>query len=302
MEFAKVVRDIRDLKVQGAENVAKAAVNAFYHIIHKSKATTPKQLYHELNEAKIILFNARATEPCMRNAINYVLHNIRTDNLIEMVKKLDHNIKYVDEHFRRTEEKIQVYGENKIKKSSVVFTHCHSSAVMSILKHANRNGKKFEVHATEARPRFQGRLTAEELSKAGIPVKMYVDSAARLALKKADICLFGADAIQSDGKVINKIGTEMFAEIAHRYEIPVYHCTDSWKMDPASVYGIDEKIEQRKAKEVWDKAPKGVQIINPSFEKVNPENITGIISELGQFRPEVFVQEVRRVYPWVFER
>ena len=112
--------------------------------------------------------------------------------------------------------------------------------------------------------------------------------------------LLGADAVTSEGKVINKIGSELFTEIADRYEVPVYVCTDSWKFDPKSVFGYEEEIEKRKPTEIWPTAPRGVKIANFAFEKVNPDLITGIISELGIYKPSIFVEEVKRAYPWMF--
>jgi len=182
----------------------------------------------------------------------------------------------------------------------VVFTHCHSSTVIEILKQANKQGKRFTVHNTETRPKFQGRLTAQELARLGIPVVHYVDSAARLALKKADIMLIGADAITTEGKVINKIGSELMAEVAEKWDVSLYVCSDSWKFDPKSVFGYEEEIEKRKPTEIWPTAPKGVKIDNFAFEKVNPDLITGIISELGIYKPTIFVEEVKRAYPWMF--
>ena len=181
-----------------------------------------------------------------------------------------------------------------------IFTHCHSSSVVGILRKAKEQGKKFEVYCTETRPMFQGRITASELAQLKIPVTMFVDSGARIALKEADLMLIGSDSISTEGKIINKIGSEMFSEIANKYDVPVYSCTDAWKFDPQSVYGYEEKIEKREAKEVWKKPPKGVKISNLAFEKVHPNLIMGIISELGIIQPEAFVVEVKRKYSWMF--
>jgi ribose 1,5-bisphosphate isomerase len=190
-------------------------------------------------------------------------------------------------------------GSKKIKNGMVVFTHCHSSTVMSVLIEAKKQGKRFAVHNTETRPRLQGRKTAKELSNAGIKVRHYVDSAARLALKGADIMMIGADAITSEGRVINKIGSELFAEVAHRYDIPVYVCTNSWKFDPETVFGFTEEIEQRTAEEVWARPPKNVIIDNKAFEIIRPELIAGAITELGIYEPQILVEEIKREYPWM---
>jgi len=300
MQFRRVLGDIKNLKIQGAENVAKKAVSALKYSIHHSKAHNAKQLLHEISDAAKQLRTARSTEPCLRNALKYVLTNISKSDLIQLIKDIDRNTKEVNEYFRSAEKKIAEYGSRKIKRKHIVFTHCHSSTVMMILAKAAFSGTKFELHNCETRPKLQGRITAKEVSAMGIPVKHYVDSAARMALKKADLFLFGADAIQSDGRIINKIGTEMLLEIAHKYDIPSYCCTVSWKFDPKTIYGVDEPIENRNAEEVWPKAPKKVTIMNPAFEIIDPYLVTGVISELGVFRSEVFIDELAREQPWMF--
>ena len=179
----------------------------------------------------------------------------------------------------------------------VIYTHCHSSTVTQILTEANKLGKDFEVHNTETRPLFQRRTTAKELAKSGIKVTHYLDSAARLALKKSDMMMIGCDAITTD-KVINKIGSELISERAYKYEIPLYVCTHSWKFDPLSVKGYEEAIEQRHALEVWKNTPKNVIIDNHAFEQIDPTLCTGIISELGVFKHSAFIEEVQRTFPW----
>jgi ribose 1,5-bisphosphate isomerase len=105
--------------------------------------------------------------------------------------ELDKRIKLVTKHFDTSLKKIASIGARKIKNGMIVYTHCHSSTVTAILKEAKAQGKRFEVHNTETRPKYQGRITAAEIAKAGIPVTHYVDSAAKIALEKADIMMIG---------------------------------------------------------------------------------------------------------------
>ena len=299
--FERILKDIKSLKIQGAENVAKAGVKAMLYLANSSKAKTKREFMREISSGKKRLFNTRKTEPGMRNAVNYILKDVHDDYVVNrIIKRINKNAGFVENYFNNAEKIIAKTGADKIKNNYVVFTHCHSSTVVNILKEAKKRKKHFEVHNTETRPLFQGRITAKELAKEGIKVVHYVDSAMRLALKKADIVLFGADAVQANGKVINKIGTELIAEIARKYDIPVYFCTTAWKFDPKTIYSIDEEIENRNKKEVWSKAPKNVKIMNPAFERTGPELITGIISELGVFRPSVFIEEVKQKYSWMF--
>jgi ribose 1,5-bisphosphate isomerase len=298
----QVVKDIKSLKIQGAEAVSREAVKAVKLVAHKSKAKTPEAFLAELRKADKMLASTRPTEPYLRNALNSVFREVKGGSLRELkeisISRVQKTLAFM-EHSRKS---IIDIGAKKIKSGMVVFTHCHSSTVTAILKEAKKQGKRFEVHNTETRPLLQGRKTAEELAAAGIKVRHYVDSAARLALKKADIMLIGADAITSEGRVINKIGSELFTEIAHKYDIPVYVCTNSWKFDPATVFGFSEEIEARIGKEVWKNPPKNVKIDNYAFEIIDPELITGVITELGIFEPRVLVEEIKRAYSWMIKK
>lgn len=285
MTYQETLKSIKSLSIQGAEGIAIAATKAF---AEKLKEKDPKKLKKYQEE----LCEARATEPALRNSLQFCMENY--EKYPDVAKK-------VIDHFKKSKQKIAKYGAEKIESGMTIFTHCHSSTVMAVLKEARKQGKKFKVHNTETRPRFQGRITAEELAKEGVEVHHFIDSAGRIALKKADLFLFGCDAITSDGQIINKIGTEVLLNIANQYDIPSYSCTNSWKFDPKTIYGANEEIEQRDPSEVWKKPPKNVVIHNPAFEPVSPDLMTGMITELGVFKPEALMGEIQKAYPWIIE-
>ncbi|RMD45148.1 MAG: hypothetical protein D6831_04170 [Aquificota bacterium] len=301
MSFNSILENIKSLKIQGAENVAKSAVKAINFLVQKSNQKNPNHLYIDLKNAAYLLSKTRPTEPCMRNALKYILYMPNLSNINSFKQDVKNKIEFVNEFFINSDRLISDFGSKKIKRGSIIYTHCHSSSVINIFKKAKKTGVSFEVHNTETRPLLQGRITASELSKLSIKVKHYIDSAAHHALKDADLMLIGADAVTSEGNVINKIGSSLFAEVAHKYDVPVYICTNSWKFDADTFFGSDEIIEFRRESEVWIRKPKNVEIINPAFEQIQSEFITGIISELGIYNPVVFVQEVKREYPWMFE-
>ncbi len=284
MLYQEIIQKIASLEIQGAENIAIAGVQAF---AQKLKETTDEaELKKYINE----LSSVRETEPALRNAIQYCFMNRTKDPDVAQT---------VIRYFANAKEKIATIGAKKIHDGMKIFTHCHASTVTKILITAWQQGRRFTVHNTETRPRYQGRKTAQELAAAGIPVVHSVDSAGRLQLKECDLFLFGADAITVEGNVINKIGTMALAEFARTYDIPVYSCTNSWKFDPATIDGSDEPIEERDTKEVWEDPPLGVTIINPAFELTAADKITGIITELGIFKPETFITGIKEVYTWM---
>lgn len=266
-KFEKILSDIKTLKIQGARNIAKAALYAYS--IYPSR------------ESKEKLIHARPTEPMLFN----ILDGIES-----------RSYKKILAHFDNAQEAINNFVLKTIRNNDVIFTHCHSTNVINALIYSKKKGKKFQVYNTETRPMFQGRKTANELKKAGIKVTMFVDSALDVAIgrenKKDDIystkIFLGSDALLKKG-IVNKIGSGVIAKIAKLDGVPLYIVADSWKYTPKKL-----RLEQRKLDEIWNNAPKEIRIKNPAFEFVPKKYITKIISELGILSYDKFVGEARK--------
>ena len=268
MSFEKRLSDIRSLKTQGATNVAVSGIEALKEFSSSIKSKNGRQYLEKLSKAAAKISNVRSTEPMLRNFLNYVMIGLK-DSDLSNVKRLKLLTKQLSGNVIRlksnAKQRLVEIGKNEVKNNSILYTHCHSSSVTSILIAAKKSGKKFSVINTETRPMFQGRLTANELSKAKIKLTHYVDSGMRLAIKKSDAVFLGADSISALG-VDNKIGSGLVCELAKNYDVPVFICAHSFKINPLSLLGKEDSIEQRPSSEVWQKAPKGVKIENPSFE------------------------------------
>ena len=258
-KFGQIVNDIKKIKIQGARNVAKAALKAY--------SLLPKK------ESQKILLHSRPTEPMMKNVLDMAEKGMPENKILG--------------HFIEAQNKINKSVFKLIKNKDIIFTHCHSTNVVNALIYAKKKGKKFEVYVTETRPLFQGRKTANELRKAGLKVTMFVDSALGIAFSLGVKKVFlGADALLKNG-IINKVGSNLIAEISHAHKIPVYIVADSWKFTKENV-----PIEQRAINEIWDKAPKNITIKNPAFEFVNKKYLKGIITELGLMNYSGFVKRM----------
>lgn len=282
-EARKIVDDIRALRVQGARNVALAALKAVRSVVEKSG---PDTLDSSVREIVLELARARPTEPAMRDALTYVLRALRSaGSREELLQAVD---RYEDE-LRSAEEKISEYGARRVPDGGVVITHCHSTTVVNVLRRAKKEGKEFRVIVTETRPLYQGKTTAKELLGSGIPVTYIVDSAAYFFMRDADIYLTGADAITSDGYVVNKVGTALMAVAAERFDVPYYVAASTLKYDPVTAAGFPEPIEERDPAEVVDPGElPGAEIRNPAFDVTPPELVDGVISELGIYAPQIF--------------
>ncbi|MFA5992241.1 MAG: translation initiation factor eIF-2B [Candidatus Pacearchaeota archaeon] len=267
----KIFSDIKSVKIQGATNIAKAAISAYS--LSPNKKTIAK------------LESLRPTEPMLQN----VLHMLSKGKAKEEILS----------HFFQAQDKINKQVFNLIHNSDAIFTHCHSTAVVKSLIYSKQHAKHFEVYNTETRPLYQGRKTAVELGNAGIKVKTFVDSALNIALtdsqhqkdiKKVNKVFLGADAILKNGDVVNKVGSGTIAELAKDHKIPVYVIGDSWKFSKKTI-----GLEQRSYKEVWDNpgVSSNIKIKNPAFEKIPAKNITAIISDLGILSPREFIKKLK---------
>jgi len=159
-----------------------------------------------------------------------------------------------------------------------------SAAVASIIR-AHRDGG-VEAYCTETRPWRQGRITARELADAGVPVTMVVDSAVGLLMPKMNAVLVGADAVEWDGSLLNKVGTVQLACAAARCKVPLICCAESYKFVPPSQRGKRREIEFRESLEVLDGVDlPGVSIWNPVFDRTPPELVTVYATEHGECAP-----------------
>lgn len=295
---------IKRLEIQGARNVAIAAIKAIETLAKETKAKNKKKFLKELSEAKEILFISRETEPLMRNAVRWIISQVERSGK-EKIKELAEIVASASQRFLRnledSKEKIAEIGARRIRNNSVILTHCHSSTVTYLLKRAKQEGKSFEVICTETRPVFQGRMTAKEMLELGVKTTLIVDSAARFFMNQADFVIVGADAITSEGNVINKIGTSMIALVAHEARTPFYVVSELLKFDPATMYGDYEKIEERSPNEIWKNPLENLIIRNPAFDVTRRDFIHGIICEEGIISPQSVIEVMHRKYPWVFE-
>ena len=294
---------IKNLQVQGARNVAIAAVKAIQTQAQQTKTKNKTQFLAELKEAQTIFFASRETEPLMRNAIRWLITQTQATNT-EKVTELSKLVATSADQFLKdladSKEQIAEIGAKRIHDGSVVFTHCHSSTVTRLLAKAKANDKNFKVICTETRPAFQGRITAKELVDLGIETTFIVDSAARTFMGDVDIVIVGADAITSEGNVVNKIGSSCIAVLAHEARVPFYVVSELLKFDPETLQGECEKIEQRNPAEVWSEAPPKLTVRNPAFDVTPNRYIHGLICEEGIIAPQTIVEVMRRKYSWVF--
>ncbi len=288
MRAIEAKEKIASMEIRGAGKIARTAAQALMEEALNSKARSLEDFLRDIKEAGELLKSARPTAVSLPNAVNFILRRTLRAKTLEEARNIV--VEAAKEFIERSEtalERIGEIGARRIKDGDVIMTHCNSQAALSVIKTAFAQGKQIEVIATESRPRYQGRITAKQLSQAGIPVTMIVDSAVRAFMKDVDKVIVGADAIAVNGAVVNKIGTSMLALAAHEARVIFMVAAESYKFHPKTLIGALVEIEERSPEEVANPEEfKGVKIRNPAFDVTPPEYIDLIITEKGVFPPQ----------------
>jgi len=302
MNIQETAEKIKALEIQGATNIAVEAVKALGKELRGQEWSTSGQVYQTLKTSMELLIGSRATEPMMRNGLKYIdsrIHEATWSNEMGFRKLVQDAENHILEVFTEAKTKMIEVGAKRIENGDTVLTHCHSSGVTGTIIKAHEQGKDFKVIQTETRPRYQGRITARELVEAGVDTTMIVDSAARHYMKEIDFVLVGADALTSEGNVINKIGTSQVALSAWEARVPFYVVSTLLKFDPVTIHGAYETIEERKTEEIWSDPPTGLKIRNPAFDITRRDYVHGLITEEGIISPHSILEAIHRHYPWM---
>jgi len=196
--------------------------------------------------------------------------------------------------------RIGEHGVALLAPDARVLTHCNAGALatggigtaLAPVYVAAERGGSVSVFADETRPLLQGsRLTAWELSRAGIPVTVLTDGMAASLMQQGsiDLCIVGADRIAANGDFANKIGTYALAIVARHHGVPFYVAAPTSTIDPAVPNGKAIVIEQRNADEVRRSfgrlvAPEDAAVYNPAFDVTPGELVTAFVTDRGVVR------------------
>ena len=264
-----VVECIRTLAVRGAPAIGIAAGYAM-------------ALAEDPEAAAPLLRDARPTAVNLGWAVDQLL---AADDRLERARELHREQE-------RADRRLAALGAERFEPGDRALTHCNAGALATagvgtaggVLEAAWQRGCLAHVWVDETRPLLQGaRLTAYELSRAGIPFRVVADSSAASLMARGlvDRIVVGADRIAANGDVANKIGTYPLAVLAARHDLPFYVAAPVSTLDPDTARGDDIPIEERDPGEVAD----GMPALNPAFDVTPAELVSAIFTEAGVLEP-----------------
>ena len=264
-----VAECIRTLAVRGAPAIGIAAGYAM-------------ALAEDPEAAAPLLRDARPTAVNLGWAVDQLL---AADDRLERARELHREQE-------RADRRLAALGAERFEPGDRALTHCNAGALATagvgtaggVLEAAWQRGCLAHVWVDETRPLLQGaRLTAYELSRAGIPFRVVADSSAASLMARGlvDRIVVGADRIAANGDVANKIGTYPLAVLAARHDLPFYVAAPVSTLDPNTARGDDIPIEERDPGEVADRMP----ALNPAFDVTPAELVSAIFTEAGVLEP-----------------
>jgi methylthioribose-1-phosphate isomerase len=283
------VRGAPLIGVVGAYGLALAAMNVRGSDLNRARS--------HLRKSADALILTRPTGVNLRWAVERVF---RVSSRVNSVELLGDELRQEADAILREEleaaHKIGRFGAALIEDEDTVLTHCNAGALatagygtaLAVVRSAVEAGKRVSVIATETRPLLQGsRLTAFELARDGIPVRLIADSAAAqlMAQGLVDKIVVGADRILGSGHVTNKIGTLPIALGAKFFGVPFYVAAPVSTLDLVTDVSrvVIEERDQREVLSIGGRrfAPRNVEALNPAFDITPPELVTGIVTDRG---------------------
>ena len=303
IDSAEACRDaIKRLVVRGAPAIGVAAAFGMALASRAVRESDFESYQARMKKAAELLASSRPTAVNLFWALTRVEKKIAesqgrpVSEVKELVEEEALAIQRENEEVCRA---IGVQGQAVMRDGISVLTHCNAGALatgkygtaLAPIYAAKERGLRVRVFADETRPLLQGsRLTAYELSRAGIDVTVITDGMVAAVMDKGwvDVCIVGCDRVAANGDVANKIGTYGVALLAKAHGIPFYVACPLSTIDLATPQGADILIEERDPLEITECVggrTAGVKAYNPDFDVTPNRLVTGIVTEAGIVYP-----------------
>ena len=293
----EIAQAIKDMVIRGSGAIALAGIYGILMEVFNSKGKLDR-----LEDVGKLLISTRPTAVNMHKTVANLIDALKglgADEALIEVQKLSVDIM---EKQLEAERQIGKNGAKLIGDGEIIMTICHAGGVagfgfggrtLSIFRTAVEEGKDISIISCETRPYFQGaRITAWELKKFGIPVKLISDNMAGALMQKNLInrIITGSDRLALNGDTANKIGTYLLALAAHDNGVPFHISTSKYNIEPKNKTGKDIEIEFRDGSEVLyingkNISLEGMEALYPGFDVTPNRYITSIITEFGVLTP-----------------
>jgi ribose 1,5-bisphosphate isomerase len=276
-EITGKIDAIRLDRVHGASWLSREALAVLKLAAERNQATSSDDFWAEIRDVAQKLMATRPAMAPITNAVSRFVSDFwaksKEDKDLDSLRGFARS--RCDELIAESEQaalKVAQIAAEMIADGERLMTCSYSSTICQALRVAEAERKHFEVLIAESRfgGRAYGELSAAELQRYSIPVELVPDGDIKHNMPTVSKVLVGADSILADGTLINGIPTYELASAAKESDIPVYSVCETAKFNAQS------QIE-----------------LEPGFDRIPPDLVTGIITEQGLIKPEEVSGHIR---------
>jgi len=265
-------------RMAGASELATRALETFEWF------STAKRSREELRELAAELAAAQPSMAMVRN-VAHLCAQLIVDSQDPPLA-----LREVRRELEGAQEKIARNAIKVFPTRVSLLTLSRSASVIATCRWLHRRGRLTAVTVMESRPLLEGRRTAEELAKAGIPTTLVADALGPSVAGKHDAVLVGADSVLRDGSLVNKIGSYGLALAAKAAGRPFYAACEALKIDAAQTRESMPSPVRRPPQEL--EPPESVEVANVYFDITPSELVTAYLTDKGVYEPRRIAQLV----------
>lgn len=280
-EFMERISKIASDNVSSAQQVLRDMIDLAIEF-SQSEQTSPS-FVEDLKSICGTIASCQSQMAALKNSCSFITKRLNAGNqsiteyLLALKAKIDRSSQIAGEAASSYLHDGQSYA-----------TLSHSEFVLHAFESAAKEGKYFRVFVLESRPLFEGRQTARALIKMGHHPVLVADAAIGIIVNEIDSAIAGADAIYSDGTLINKIGSFPLAAACNLAKKKFYAVTSALKYDMTKQL-VDFKPRAESPQELF--ANPEIECFNTYFDAVPATLLDAVITEVGTFFPRQFSSE-----------
>ncbi len=262
--------------VSSAQQVLKDTLDLLLDFCEKYSAE--EEFIPELKSISSTLSNAQAQMAALSNIVRLIVS--ASDRL--KVEQVGQYIKDLRQKVGDASTRTAKVAAGLVNARKTYATLSQSEFVIKTFESAAAEDKIATVYVMESRPLFEGRQTARVLKAMGHRAILVSDAAIGFFIDKIEAAFVGADAILSDGSLVNKIGSYALAAACAAASKNFYAVTSVLKYDPEkNATGFLNKEES--PHEIFPNPE--FEVRNIYFDVVSPHLVSSILTEVGSLSP-----------------
>ena len=268
-EIAAAVKRIREDRDHGARQLALEALQALAKL-------APDADNRELREWARALVLARPMMAAIENAMALAWERCQAAG--DPVNGVAEAIEWLE----AAADGMTATARGVIPLDTLI-TLTYSSAVIEVLSRLRPR----RVIVSESRPLYEGLRTARALAAQGISLTLVTEAQMALFVREAEAVVVGADSVQPDGSLVNKVGTHLLALAARAEKVPLYVLAETLKVAAPSQpkrFTAEEGSRREVTRHRW------LEVRNVYFEVTPARLVTAYVTEEGVRKPS----EMRR--------